>query len=118
MTPRSSRALACAALLIAAAPSSASRPADGRERAAPRLSIARLQYEGDDWYANPSSLPNLIRAVRERTSLEVDPREVRTTLLDDRLWASRTIRHAPASSGRRMACPSRSVAIATICPLA
>lgn len=53
---------------------------------APRLAVARLQYDGDDWYANPSSLPNLIRAIRERTTLAVDPREVRTTLLDERLW--------------------------------
>ena len=53
---------------------------------APRLAVARLQYDGDDWYANPSSLPNLIRAIRERTTLAVDPREVRTTLLDDRHW--------------------------------
>ena len=53
---------------------------------APRLTIARLQYDGDDWYANPSSLPNLIRAVRERTSLELEPREARVTLLDEQLW--------------------------------
>lgn len=61
-------------------------PASGATATAPRLAVARLQYEGDDWYANPSSLPNLIRAIRERTTLAVDPREVRTTLLDDRLW--------------------------------
>jgi hypothetical protein len=31
---------------------------------APRLAIARLQYEGGgDWYANPSSLPNLLAAI-------------------------------------------------------
>lgn len=53
---------------------------------APRLAVARLQYDGDDWYANPSSLPNLIRALRERTTLGVDPREARVTLLDERLW--------------------------------
>ena len=53
---------------------------------APRLTIARLQYDGDDWYANPSSLPNLIRAVRERTSLALEPREARVTLLDEQLW--------------------------------
>ncbi len=53
---------------------------------APRLAVARLQYDGDDWYANPSSLPNLIKAIRDRTSLTVEPREIRTTLLDDRLW--------------------------------
>ena len=38
----------------------------------PRLAIARLQYEGGDWYANPSSIPNLIEAINERTSLKVD----------------------------------------------
>lgn len=54
--------------------------------AVPRLAIARLQYEGDDWYANPSSLPNLIEAVRARTTLQVEETEARTTLLDDRLW--------------------------------
>ncbi len=31
------------------------------------FTIARLQYEGGgDWYANPSSLPNLAKAVRDR----------------------------------------------------
>jgi hypothetical protein len=54
---------------------------------APRLAIARLQYDGGgDWYANPSSLPNLIKAIRERTSLAIDPNEGRVTLMDDRLW--------------------------------
>ena len=52
----------------------------------PRLAIARLQYEGGDWYANPSSLPNLIEAINERTSLRVDKTEGRVTLLDDRVW--------------------------------
>jgi len=54
--------------------------------ASTRLTVARLQYEGDDWYANPSSLPNLIRAIRARTTLAVEPNEVRLTLLDERLW--------------------------------
>src|SRR5919107_707992 len=52
----------------------------------PRLAIARLQYEGGDWYGNPSSIPNLIDAVNERTSLRVEKTEGRVTLLDDRLW--------------------------------
>lgn len=31
-----------------------------------RLTIARLQYDGGgDWYANPSSLPNLLKAINE-----------------------------------------------------
>ena len=44
--------------------------------------IARLQYEGGgDWYANPSSLPNLLRAISDRTSLRIAerPGEVRLT---------------------------------------
>jgi hypothetical protein len=53
----------------------------------PRVSIARLQYEGGgDWYANPSSIPNLLQAVAERTTLDVDRTEGRVTLLDERLW--------------------------------
>lgn len=56
-------------------------------REAPRLTVARLQYEGGgDWYGNPSSLPNLLAAIRERTSLPVEKTEARVTLLDDRLW--------------------------------
>lgn len=51
------------------------------------LSIGRLQYEGGgDWYANPSSLPNLLRAIAERTTLSVAPRELVVRLADDRLW--------------------------------
>jgi hypothetical protein len=53
----------------------------------PRLTIARLQYDGGgDWYANPSSLPNLLSAIRDRTTLQVDGSEARITLMDDRLW--------------------------------
>lgn len=52
-----------------------------------RLTIARLQYDGGgDWYANPSSIPNLLEAIAERTTLLVERREARVTLLDDRLW--------------------------------
>jgi hypothetical protein len=55
--------------------------------AAPRLTIARLQYEGGgDWYANPSSLPNLLTAIATRTSLDVERSEARVTLMNDRLW--------------------------------
>jgi len=52
-----------------------------------RLTIARVQYDGGgDWYANPSSLSNLLAAIAERTTLPVERREARVTLLDDRLW--------------------------------
>ncbi|MEX2182768.1 MAG: DUF4159 domain-containing protein [Gemmatimonadaceae bacterium] len=70
-----------AAALVAAAPAPLAELSPTAS-----ITIARLQYDGDDWYANPSSLPNLIRAVRERTTLAVEPNEVRLTLLDDRLW--------------------------------
>jgi hypothetical protein len=50
---------------------------------APRLAVARMQYDGGgDWYANPSSLPNLIDAINRRTSLAVERAEVRTKLTD------------------------------------
>jgi hypothetical protein len=51
------------------------------------LTIARLHYDGGgDWYANPSSLPNLLAAVRERTALSVAPRERVVRLTDADLW--------------------------------
>ena len=54
---------------------------------APRLTIARLQYDGGgDWYANPSSLPNLLTAIATRTSIPVERSEARVTLASDRLW--------------------------------
>lgn len=41
------------------------------------LTIARLQYGGGgDWYANPSALPNLLAAIRDRTGLPMAAREV------------------------------------------
>ena len=42
----------------------------GARPAPPILTVARLQYDGGgDWYGNPSSLPNLLAAIRQRTSL-------------------------------------------------
>src|ERR1700733_8873372 len=74
---RGVRMLAAAALL----------PLVGARPTAPILTIARLQYDGGgDWYANPSSLPNLLAAIRQRTSLQVDKTESRVTLMDDKLW--------------------------------
>src|SRR5256885_12988512 len=62
-------------------------PLAGARPPAPILTIARLQYDGGgDWYANPSSLPNLLAAIRERTSLQVDKTEARVTLMDEKLW--------------------------------
>jgi hypothetical protein len=51
------------------------------------MTVARLQYEGGgDWYANPSSLPNLLQALRTRTTLPMEETEARVSLLDERLW--------------------------------
>jgi len=51
------------------------------------LTIGRLQYDGGgDWYANPSSLPNLLAAVAERTTLKVSDREQVVTLDSPELW--------------------------------
>jgi len=51
------------------------------------LTIGRLHYDGGgDWYANPSSLPNLLKAVGERTTLRTAPREVPVRLTDEEIW--------------------------------
>lgn len=81
--------LARAALLLALlAPAQAARAQPARpERAtespyAP-LTITRLKYDGGgDWYGNPSSLPNLLAAIRDRTGIPVAPREQTVSLLD------------------------------------
>jgi len=46
-----------------------------------------LHYDGGgDWYANPSSLPNLLTALRQRTTLPVADRERVVTLTGPELW--------------------------------
>ncbi len=51
------------------------------------LTIGRLHYDGGgDWYANPSSLPNLLSAIRTRTLLRVRDREQVVTLTSPDLW--------------------------------
>lgn len=51
------------------------------------LTIGRLHYDGGgDWYANPSSLPNLLAALRERTTLRTTVKEVAVRLSDPELW--------------------------------
>ncbi|MGZ8379582.1 MAG: DUF4159 domain-containing protein [Gemmatirosa sp.] len=68
----------------ASATAAATAPAAAR---IPRLTIARLQYDGGgDWYANPSSLPNLLTAIRERTTLRTERTEAKVRLTDDQLW--------------------------------
>lgn len=52
------------------------------------FSIARLKYGGGgDWYSNPSSLPNLLRALKERTGVAVEvDKEARVELMADDLF--------------------------------
>ncbi|HEX7118945.1 MAG TPA: DUF4159 domain-containing protein [Longimicrobiales bacterium] len=53
----------------------------------PTLTIAQVEYDGGgDWYANPSGLPNLLRAIRERTGLPIqDTRRVTIQLTSPKL---------------------------------
>jgi hypothetical protein len=51
------------------------------------VTIGRLHYDGGgDWYANPSSLPNLLAAVRQRTDIRTQQREEVVSLSDPSLW--------------------------------
>jgi hypothetical protein len=57
--------------------------ASGTRLLATELSITRLQYDGGgDWYANPSSLPNLLANIVERTSLSIS-QELKVVKLAD-----------------------------------
>lgn len=59
----------------------------GERPQGPPLTIGRLQYDGGgDWYANPSSIPNLLDAIRARTSLPVADRERVVRLNSPDLW--------------------------------
>jgi hypothetical protein len=52
-----------------------------------QLTIARLKYGGGgDWYADPSSLPNLAKAVVERMNLPVCDTIATVEIMDDRLF--------------------------------
>ncbi|MEZ0333539.1 MAG: DUF4159 domain-containing protein [Gemmatimonadales bacterium] len=69
-------------LAIALSSSAAALGAPG-----PGLTIGRLHYDGGgDWYANPSSLPNLLDAIGERTALHTEQAEKVVTLKDEDLW--------------------------------
>ena len=70
-------AVALCALALVGVPAAAQTP----------LTIGRLHYDGGgDWYANPSSLPNLLQAIGARTTLPVALREKVLTLQDADLW--------------------------------
>ncbi|MDH5643684.1 MAG: DUF4159 domain-containing protein [Gemmatimonadota bacterium] len=49
--------------------------------------IGRVQYDGGgDWYANPSSIPNLLKAVNDWTRIPVASRERVVTITGPELW--------------------------------
>lgn len=51
------------------------------------MAIGRLHYDGGgDWYANPSALPNLIAAARQRAGLRLAEKEKVVRLVDDDIW--------------------------------
>lgn len=78
-----------AAVLLWGLVVTSSATAQGPAAAAPGapMTIGRLHYDGGgDWYANPSSLPNLLDAIRARTTLRVASQERVVTLRDDDLW--------------------------------
>lgn len=55
--------------------------------AASALTIGRLHYEGGgDWYANPTSLPNLLAAIEQRTTIASAAKERVVRLSDPDLW--------------------------------
>jgi len=52
------------------------------------FTIARLQYSGGgDWYADPSSLPNLLAFIGQHTQIEVAPQEARVQIMDEELFS-------------------------------
>ena len=65
---------ALAAAIVAAAVGPCSGQAAPPRQASGRgVTVARLKYRGGgDWYANPTSIPNLLEALRSRTDIEVD----------------------------------------------
>ncbi len=76
------------AVLLCQAPTGAAQRQPSEPVSAPTMTIGRLHYDGGgDWYANPSSLPNLLQAIQKRTNLPVVATEVVVTLADDGLWS-------------------------------
>lgn len=61
---------------------------DRTARTPAALSIAQLQYDGGgDWYANPSGLPNLMKAISKAMSVRMTDRPANVRLTDPALWS-------------------------------
>jgi hypothetical protein len=86
VTHRAIRRIIAAGLLVTLWPAAAA--AQDAPASAATMTIGRLHYDGGgDWYANPSSLPNLLKAVRTRTPLRTAAEEKVVTLAEDDLWS-------------------------------
>ncbi len=86
--PSAKAALACLALMfLDPPPPSRAQPPGGRLDI-PReteITVARLRYGPGDWYANPTSLPNLLRFVREELGFPTAEREAVVEATDPEL---------------------------------
>jgi len=92
-TGRAAGALLVVALVIrvfaaSPAPSFAASPPPAPSPAADeRFVIGRVKYTGGgDWYSNPSSLPNIMKALSERAGIPSGVEERRVSLLDADLF--------------------------------
>lgn len=53
-----------------------------------KFTIARLKYGGGgDWYADPSSLPNLLKFLNENTHIQTNLKEKRLSVMDNDFFA-------------------------------
>jgi len=76
-----------AALVLGLALPALGAPFGAREGSGSAVRLARLHYGGGgDWYANPTSLPNLAHALQDRLGMEVEVEEGRPAPMDDELF--------------------------------
>lgn len=52
----------------------------GAAATADEVTVARLQYDGGDWYCDPSALPNWLQEARRRTEIPVATEPVTVTM--------------------------------------
>lgn len=75
--------LSACMLLSALYPAAPLSAADGEDA----FTVARVKYDGGgDWYSDPTSLPNLLQGLRERTNIRAAKEEARVELLDEELF--------------------------------
>ena len=64
------------------------RPGAAAPPAALLFTIAQLHYGGGgDWYANPSSLPNLLHFIKEHTAIEAAEEPAQVQIADEELFS-------------------------------